>query len=147
MHNKVKLRTPLDRARQVLFFELGGLLLVTPPFVWASGVPVTDSLGLLALIALIAALWNAVYNTSFDWVEGRLTGRPADHRPYILRILHALGFEGGMLLMTLPILMAWIGVSWFEALLVDVGLAVVYTLYAFVFNICYDRLFPIDSTK
>ena len=70
MHKETKLRTPLDRARQVLFFELGGLVLITPPFVWLSGVSVMDSLGLLAIIALIAALWNALYNTSFDWVEG-----------------------------------------------------------------------------
>ena len=51
MHNKTKLRTPFDRARQVLLFELGGLLLITPPFVWLSGLPAMDSLGLLAVIA------------------------------------------------------------------------------------------------
>ena len=146
MHTKTKLRTPLDRARQVLFFELGGLVLITPPFVWVSGVPAMDSLGLLAIIALIAALWNAVYNTSFDWIEGRLTGRPADHRPYMLRIAHALGFEGGLVLITLPIVMLWTGMSWLDALLADIGLAIAYALYAFVFNIGYDRVFPIDSS-
>ena len=146
MHNETKLRSPLDRARQVLFFELGGLVLITPPFVWASGVPAMDSLGLLAIIALIAALWNAVYNTSFDWAEGRLTGRTADHRPYALRIGHALGFEGGLVLITLPIVMVWTGMGWIEALLADIGLAIAYALYAFVFNIGYDRVFPIDAS-
>ena len=144
MHNKTKLRTPFDRARQVLLFELGGLLLITPPFVWLSGLPAMDSLGLLAVIALIAALWNAGYNTSFDWIEGRLTGRPADHRPYAMRILHALGFEGGLLVITLPIVMLWTEMGWLEALIADVGLAIAYTIYAFFFNIGYDRVFPID---
>lgn len=143
MNNKTKLRSPLDRARQVLLFELGGLLLITPPFVWASGVPAMDSLGLLALIALIAAFWNAIYNTTFDWVEARVTGRTADRRPYALRIMHALGFEGGLILITLPIFMAWTGMGWLEALLADIGLAIAYTLYAFVFNLGYDRVFPI----
>ena len=146
MHKETKLRTPLDRARQVLFFELGGLVLITPPFVWLSGVSVMDSLGLLAIIALIAALWNALYNTSFDWVEGRLTGRTADHRAYALRIAHALGFEGGLVLVSLPIVMVWTGMGWLEALLADVGLAIAYALYAFVFNIGYDRVFPIDAS-
>ena len=145
MHTETKLRSPFDRVRQVVFFELGGLLLITPPFVWASGVPAMDSLAMLALIALIAALWNAVYNTLFDWVEGRVTGRTADHRPYGLRIAHALGFEGGLVLITLPIVMAWTGMGWLEALLADIGLAIAYALYAFVFNLGYDRVFPIDS--
>ena len=104
MTKNVSLRTPLDRLRQVALFEIGGLLLITPPFVWLSGVPLNTSLGLLALIALIAALWNAAYNTSFDWIEGRLTGRTADRRPYPLRVLHAAGFEGGLLLMSLPLI-------------------------------------------
>lgn len=101
-----KLRSLPDRLRQIAIFEIGGLLLVTPPFAWASGVPLTDSIGLLALLALIAAIWNGCYNTCFDWLEGRLTGRTADRRPLRLRVLHAVGFESGLLVMTLPILVA-----------------------------------------
>lgn len=145
MNSSPKLRSPLDRVRQVLLFEIGGLLLITPPFVWASGVPVMDSLGLLAVIALIAALWNAGYNTSFDWVEGRLTGRTADRRPHLMRVVHAAGFEGGLILISLPIVMAWTGMSWIEALLADIALALAYVIYAFFFNLGYDRVFPIDA--
>ena len=147
MNAKPKLRSPRDRARQVILFEIGGLILVTPPFVWASGVPLRDSIGLLALISLIAALWNAVYTTSFDWIEGRLTGRTADLRPYLWRIVHACGFEGGLVLMSLPIVMGWTGMSWLEALLADIALALTYVAYAFVFNIAYDRVFPISDKQ
>lgn len=145
MNLSPKLRAPLDRVRQVMLFELGGLLLITPPFVWASGVPAWDSLGLLALIALIAALWNAGYNTGFDWLEGRLTGRTADRRPHVLRAAHAVGFEGGLILISVPIVMAWTGMGWIEALVADIGLALAYVVYAFFFNLGYDRLFPIES--
>ena len=145
MIQKPRLRSPIDRARQVVLFEIGGLLLITPPFVWASGVPVIDSLGLLAVIAAIAALWNAIYNTGFDWIEGRVTGRTADCRPYPMRILQASGFEGGLVLISLPIVMAWTGMGWLEALLADIGLAFAYVLYAFAFNLGYDRLFPIAA--
>jgi uncharacterized membrane protein len=145
MNPSPKLRSPVDRIRQVLLFEIGGLLLITPPFVWASGVSATDSLGLLAVIALIAALWNAGYNTSFDWIEGRLTGRTADRRPYFMRMAQAAGFEGGLILISLPIVMAWTSMGLIEALLADIGLALCYVVYAFFFNLGYDRVFPIDT--
>lgn len=139
-----KLRAPLDRARQVLLFELGGLLLITPPFTWLSGVPTGDSLGLLAIIAVIAGLWNAVYNTGFDWIEGRLTGRTADRRPFPLRVVHALGFECSLILLTLPLVMSWTGMAWLEALIADIAVALAYVVYAFFFNLGYDRVFPIE---
>lgn len=143
----VALRTWRDRLRQVLAFEAGGLVLITPPFSWASGAPVLDSLGLLALLALIAALWNALYNTVFDRLEARLAGRRADLRPPSWRIVHALGFEGGLLFLTLPLIVAWTGLGWLEALVADLGLALAYTVYAYVFNWCYDRLFPIGPDQ
>ena len=137
------LRSLKDRIRQVVLFEVGGLVLISPPFSWASGVPMTESAGLLAVLALIAALWNGAYNTGFDWVEGRLTGRAADRRPWGLRIAHALGFEGGLVLLTLPVVVYWTDMGWWAALVADIGLALAYAAFAFVFNLLYDRVFPI----
>ena len=96
-----------------------------------------------AALALLASLWNGVYNTAFDWFEGRLTGRPADLRPWLARMLHATGFELGILLMGLPLIVWWTGMSWRAALIADIGLAVAYVAYAFVFNLAYDKVFPI----
>lgn len=141
-----KLRSVCDRVRQVVLFEIGGLLLITPPFAWASGAALTDSVAMLAVLALIAAIWNGAYNTAFDRIEGSLSGRPADRRPLAMRVAHALGFEGGLLLMTLPVIVVWTGMGWRAALLADIGLALSYVAYAFVFNLAYDRLFPIDPT-
>ena len=101
MSSTPKLRSLGDRIRQIALFEIGGLVLITPPFAWLSGVPLSESLGMLALLALIAAVWNGCYNTGFDWVEGRLTGRTVDRRPFRLRCLHALGFETGLLILSL----------------------------------------------
>ncbi len=143
--NIPKMRSAIDRARQVLLFEVGGLILITPPFVWLTGVSPLESLGLLAVIAAIAAVWNALYNTSFDWVEGRMTGRTSDQRPVPLRIVHAVGFEGGLLMASLPVVMAWTGMGWREALLADIGLAAAYVVYAYVFNLGYDRAFPVSQ--
>ena len=142
-----KLRSLRDRIRQIVLFEVGGLALITPPFAWASGASFSESIGLLALIALIAAAWNAAYNTCFDWIEGRLTGRTADRRPFRLRAVHAVGFEGGLLTMSLPLIMTWTGMGWREALVADLGLASAYVVYAFAFNLGYDRVFPIEPHR
>lgn len=137
------LRTWPDRVRQVVLFEGIGLLLITPLFAWAAGQEMGTSLGLMALMAALAALWNGLYATLFDYLERHLTGRPADRRPTRLRILHALGFEGGLLLLTLPLIVALTGLGWWAALLADLGLALTYSAYAFVFNLLYDRVFPL----
>lgn len=141
-----RLRSFADRVRQILLFEVGGLLLITPPFVWLSGVPLAESISLMVMIALIAAIWNGCYNTAFDWFEGRLTGRQADRRPLRLRVMHALGFEGGLLTLSLPVIMWWTGMDWLTALIADIALALSYVAYAFAFNLAYDRMFPIPQT-
>lgn len=145
MSTAPRLRSLPDRLRQIALFEVGGLLLITPPFVWLSGQPALPSLGLLAILALIASIWNGLFNTAFDWAEGRLTGRPADRRPVPVRALQAVLFEGGLLLLTLPVIVLWTGLGWWPALIADLGLAAAYVAYAFVFNIAYDRLFPIGA--
>lgn len=60
-----------------------------------------DSLGLLALLALIAALWNALCNTVFDRLEARLAGRRADLRPPLWRMVRAPGSRADFLFLTL----------------------------------------------
>ena len=94
--------------------------------------------------ALDDALWQEL-RTAFDWAEGRLTGRPPDRRPVPVRALQAVLFEGGLLLLTLPVIVLWTGLGWWPALIADLGLAAAYVAYAFVFNIAYDRLFPITA--
>ena len=140
-----RLRSLPDRLRQIALFEVGGLILITPPYIWLTGQPGGESLALMAALALLASVWNGVYNTAFDWIEGRLTGRPADLRPWPARALHATGFELGILLMGLPLIVWWTGMGWRAALIADIGLAIAYVAYAFVFNLAYDKIFPITQ--
>jgi uncharacterized membrane protein len=136
-----------DRVRQVVLFEVAGIIGITPLFAWVSGEPLWPSAGLLALLSLIAAVWNGVYCTVFDRIENRLTGRRADLRPPRWRLAHAVGMEGGLLLLTLPVVMAWTNLRFFPALLADAGLAATYVVYAWIFHMVYDRAFPIRETR
>ena len=145
--NSPPLRSLPDRIRQVILFELVGVFVFTPLFALVSGEPLLESAVLLAILSLIAAIWNGVYCTGFDWIEGRLTGRRADQRPQLLRLAHALGFEGGLLIFSLPVIMAWTGMDFWTALVADIGLALAYAGYAYLFNLAYDRVFPIAQNS
>ena len=75
-----RLRSLPDRLRQIVLYEIGGMGLISPIFAVAVDISPAKSLGLLAALALIVALWNALYSTAFDWAEAAVTGRSADSR-------------------------------------------------------------------
>jgi uncharacterized membrane protein len=60
-----------------------------------------------------------------------------------IRIIHALLFEVGLLLILLPFIAWYLEVSLTDAFLMDVSFAVFYLVYAFVFNWVYDLVFPL----
>jgi len=142
---KSRLRSLPDRLRQVLFYEIGGVCLISPLFAAVSGASSSQSAGLLGVLALVMAAWNGACTTAFDWAERAITGRAADDRHPFLRAAQAVVVEFGGVVATTPVIAAWTTVTWRAAFLEDVGLTLAYAAYAFCFGIGYDSLFPIDS--
>ena len=139
------MRTTSDRVRHALSFEIIGLLLVTPLGAIVFHHPIED-IGVLALAgATIATAWNYVFNLGFDHALRRLTGRL--DKSLWLRVLHAALFELGLTALLLPIVMLYLGIGPLEALLMDIGFAAFYMVYAFVFNLAYDRVFPLPQAS
>ncbi len=145
--NPVAIRSLRERALQVLLFEAGGLLVITPLYRWLSGAGWGESVGLLALLSLIAVLWQALYATAFDRLEARWAHRPAHLRPWPWRLVHAAGFEVTLFLITWPVIVFWNHWDWRTAAAADLGLAFAYAGYA----LCYHRLFdhwrPVRAAK
>lgn len=139
------MRTVPDRIRHAISFEILGLLLVTPLGALVFHHPM-EQIGVIALVgATIATAWNYVYNLGFDHALKRLTGRVQKTMP--MRVLHAVLFELGLLALLLPFVMVYLGVGFWEALVMDIGFALFYMGYAFVFNLGYDRLFPVPEMR
>jgi uncharacterized membrane protein len=137
------MRTPLDRLRHALSFEILALLLVVPLAALAMGQPVQD-MGVVGVVsATLATLWNMVFNWLFDHALRSLTGT-TQKRPRV-RILHAILFEAGLLLVLMPFIAWYLQISLLAAFLLDAGLAAFYLVYAFGFNWAYDRLFPLPE--
>ncbi|TKA96128.1 PACE efflux transporter [Cereibacter changlensis] len=139
------MRTTRDRIRHAVGFELIGLALVTPLGMIAFGKPLHE-IGAIAVIgATLAMLWTYIYNIGFDHLMQRLTGGTQKTLPQ--RIAHAVLFELGLLLVLLPVIAWWLGITLWEALVMDAAFALFYMVYALVYNWAYDRLFPLPEWR
>lgn len=90
------------------------------------------------VVSLIAVFWNLTWNTGFEFWESRQTVRGRGLRR---RTAHALGFESGLALMTVPLFAWWLDISLWQALVLDAGFLLFFLVYTFVFNWFFDSIF------
>ena len=139
------MRATGDRIRHAVSFEVIALFIVTPIGAWAIGQPLYN-FGVLAIVcATIATGWNYVYNLMFDHAMLRIRG--AVHKTLSVRVVHAVLFEAGLLIVLMPYIAWYLGVSLLAAFWIDIAFAVFYVVYAFVFNWLYDLVFPISVSR
>lgn len=137
------MRTAADRIRHAISFELIGLALIIPLGSWAFSVPVTD-IGIVGVVsATLATAWNYLYNLGFDHLLRRYAGTTLKTVP--MRIIHAILFEAGLLMVLMPFIAWYLGISLWQAFVMDVAFALFYLVYAFIFNWAYDRLCPLPE--
>lgn len=139
------MRTTADRIRHAVSFEVIGIILATPLAAFAFHLPGGDSAVIVVASATVAMVWNYVYNLGFDHAMQRLTGGTA--KTTRIRIAHAVLFELGLLTLMLPAIAWYLQISIWQALVMDIALALFYMGYAFVFNWGYDRVFPLPEWK
>ncbi|KQP51610.1 PACE efflux transporter [Methylobacterium sp. Leaf106] len=137
------MRSTRDRIRHALLFELFGLALIVPFGTVLFGLHASD-MGVIGIgSALIATAWNYVYNLGFDRAMQRLVGHT--RKSLLLRVGHAVLFEAGLLMILLPPIAWYLGIGLAQAFFMDLAIAVFYVVYAFVFNLTYDRAFPLPN--
>lgn len=137
------MRSIKDRIFHALSFEIVGLILIIPLGSLTFAQPLPD-IGVVAFVsAFVATCWNYIYNLAFDHLIVRVTGKV--HKTLIIRALHAVLFEAGLLCILLPFIAWYLGASLWQALQMDVSFALFYVVYAFLFNWAYDTLFPIPQ--
>ena len=137
------LRNFHERIYQTISYELGGILLVTPLYVFVFGASGGQSFVVMTSLSLATLIWFPLHNTAFDWCDLRLTGRLASDRPKNLRLLHAVSHEITVCLITTPLLVGLGGHSWREAFLIDLALSFAYAAYAYGFHLVYDHFRPV----
>jgi len=134
-----------DRVRHALSFEIIGLAIFIPSFSYILRQPAGD-MGIIGIVsATTATLWNFAYNWGFDHALLRWAGTL--HKTLRLRVLHTLLYEAGLIVLLIPFIAWYLGITLWAALVMDIAIVVFYLVYAFFFNIAYDRVFPIPTEK
>ena len=101
-------------------------------------------MGVIGIVsATIATLWNFVFNLGFDRAMLRLRG--SVQKTLAIRVVHTLLFEAGLVVMLIPMIAWYLGIGLWAALLMDVAIVIFYLVYGFLFNLAYDRVFPIAA--
>ena len=137
------LRNGRERVIQTLWFEALGVLLVAPMFAACAGTSTGGSLVLLTALSIAVTCWSALYNTAFDRIEHRCTGRVASDRPHRWRVVHTIALEVSAVVVTWPLIYLLSPLGWLEALVAEGGLTLTYAVYGYFFHLGFDRLRPV----
>lgn len=139
------MRTSADRLRHTILFEVLLLLVVTPICMMVFHTNAQTATFTAVALSLIAMIWNYVFNYLFDYIALKLKGTTKKTKTQ--RVYHALIFEVGLLVFTIPLLAWALDLSFIDAFLTDLGFVVGAVVYAYFFNLFYDSVFPIPETQ
>ena len=138
----VGLQGPLRRVVFVGLYEF--IAIVVSSLIFMAVGQDAGSSGVMAVAAsTIAICWNLTFNWLFEKWEMRQTKKG---RSLLRRIVHAVGFEGGIAAMLIPLMAWWFEISLWEATVMEAGLLVFFFVYTFVFNWCFDRIFGLPAS-
>ncbi|QIV96729.1 putative membrane protein [Allofrancisella inopinata] len=130
----------LGRIIHMVGFEVMGIIIFTPITMFILNENVFDTSVLVAVISIMAMIWNFIYNYLFDIVETCLDGHRSKRR-FNIRILHTLLFEVVLLIITIPFIASWLRISFLDALFVDIGFVIFYVFYALAYNYTFDKIY------
>lgn len=126
----------LERVFHAILFEVSVIILS----IFALSVFIQNQTGSVSiaviLISVIAMLWNFIFNIGFDY----FFTEPREQRTILIRILHTVSFESGLLIFTLPLIAYILNMELITAFITDIGLTLIIMSYTFIFNWAYDHL-------
>ncbi|MGY2140557.1 multidrug/biocide efflux PACE transporter [Pseudomonas reactans] len=123
-----------ERVCQALGFEGLALLICTPLLVWITGRPALEMGAVTLGLSLLALTWNIIFNSLFDRLKVRLQLSGGGWT----RVLHALMFEGGLIIVAVPLIAAWLNISLMQAFMLDIGVLLFFLPYTYVYHWGYD---------
>ena len=128
------------RVVYVILFEITAILFSTLILMLLNDNDSQDSLVVAIILSTIAVVWNYLFNTAFEWWEIR---KQIKVRTLAVRIVHAIAFEGGLVLICLPLFMFWYDVGLWEAFIIEAALLLFFLVYTFTFTLIFDQIFTL----
>jgi len=127
-----------ERVFHAVSFEVIALAFIVPVSAMLVEQNSTDMLIVSICLSLFAVFWNYVYNILFD----KLNGSDRVERKIGIRVVHALGVEGGMLFFTIPLVSWYLSLSLIDTLILEAGVLGFILVYTSFFNWLYDVYQP-----
>ncbi|MFN8954937.1 MAG: PACE efflux transporter [Burkholderiales bacterium] len=131
------------RVLQALLYEAIAIAVVGPVLSLAFDKSPTSTFGLAVVLSTMALTWNYVFNWIFERWESRQSVRG---RSFARRLAHGAGFEGGLVIILLPVMSLWLDISLTTAFLANLGLLAFFFFYAIAFTWCFDRVFGLPAS-
>jgi uncharacterized membrane protein len=131
------------RVLQAVLYEIFAIAFVGPVLSLAFSKPPTSTLGLAFVLSSIALAWNYVFNTLFERWESHQSKRG---RSLLRRLAHGIGFEGGLVVLLVPVMSLWLNISPLKAFIANLGLLAFFFIYAIAFTWAFDRLFGLPES-
>ncbi|OTG62736.1 hypothetical protein B9T29_05825 [Acinetobacter sp. ANC 3903] len=110
------------------------IIAIALSFIFDMPMQVTGTLGIA--MAVTSVIWNMTFNHFFEKFEAKRKLK----RTVGVRILHAIGFEGGLMLATIPMVAYALEMPIWQAILTDLGMTLCILVYTFIFQWCYDHI-------
>lgn len=134
---------PKRKIFQAVAYELVAVFCIAPAFTLFYDSGLAHSTALSLIISTVAVSWNMLYNHVFERIERTLKNR---ERTFGRRVIHAVGFEGGLTIMLVPLVSYWLGISLLQGLMTNLALFVFFFFYAFAFQWGFDKLFDVPES-
>ncbi|MDO5680086.1 MAG: PACE efflux transporter [Pelistega sp.] len=125
-----------ERFFYAFLFEILAIGISSPLAAWVFNHKLSEMGVVSVVIAIMALLLNMAYNTLFDYLLKKYKASKNTR----VRILHAVGFEFTLLLMSIPFIAWYLGIGVIDALILDLGFILFYLPYTYFFNLAYDVL-------
>lgn len=131
------------RIVQAVLYESFAVAFVAPVLMVIFDQAPLSSLALTLTMSSIALVWNCGFNALLERWEAR---QLVKGRSRWRRAAHGIGFEGGLAMILVPVMAAWLGLSWWAALVANLGLLLFFLVYTVVFTWLFDRVFGLPAS-
>ncbi|PHJ40721.1 PACE efflux transporter [Vibrio sp. PID17_43] len=132
-----------ERIFHAVLFELIALAIIVPVTSLITGKGSSDLAMVGIGLSLYTVVWNYIYNLYFD----KWFGSNREERSLAMRIGHTIGFEGGLIFITIPVIAWFLKITLLQALALEAGFLIFFLFYTTGFNWAYDKLQPYGTMK
>lgn len=126
------------RIVQAFLYEIILLVISAPIIALVFNQDLTSSVALIITVAIMALFWSMLFNMLFErWERANgIKKRELKHRVY-----HAVGFEVGFMIISVPVIAWFLKMSLLHTLFADIGIALGVMMYTFFFQLVFDKVF------